>query len=362
MSATADPDEIRRAIELLVKLGDVHELRVLEAGRDGTVSGYFNDLNKLATAAAHWSGRAPAIYLTLNPTVHTLLARAVNRVQKHAKTSTQDTDILKRLWLLIDCDPTRPKGISSTEEEHAAALTRTRAIRDWLTSQSWPAPVLADSGNGGHLLYQIDLPNDDAAKALIERCLKALASRFDDAAAKIDQTVFNASRVSKVYGTLAAKGDSTPDRPHRIARILELPEVINVVSAELLQVLAASAPQAKRKTPKSQARPSNSGTQSSSFSELNQAALANLSAWVPALFPKARPYHDGYRVSSRDLGRDLEEDLSLLPAGIRDFGQEDGLTPIDTVMRFNGCSTPKEAAQWLATQLGVEFPTNGKKR
>jgi hypothetical protein len=53
---------------------------------------------------------------------------------------------------------------------------------------------------------------------------------------------------------------------------------------------------------------------------VNDAAMQNLHAWVAQLLPAARAYHDGYRVSSSDLGRDLEEDLSILPSGIVDWG------------------------------------------
>lgn len=39
---TADLAEIRRGLGVLFKPGDVVELRILEAGRAGTISGYYN--------------------------------------------------------------------------------------------------------------------------------------------------------------------------------------------------------------------------------------------------------------------------------------------------------------------------------
>ena len=73
--------------------------------------------------------------------------------------------------------------------------------------------------------------------------------------------------------------------------------------------------------------------------QLNDAAMANLKAWVPELFPTAGEYHDGFRVTSADLGRDNDEDLSIVPEGIKDFGvhdlddpREGKRTPIDIVM------------------------------
>jgi hypothetical protein len=43
-----------------------------------------------------------------------------------------------------------------------------------LASEGWPAPLLSDSGNGAHLLYPIDLPNDPESSELVKLCLRAL--------------------------------------------------------------------------------------------------------------------------------------------------------------------------------------------
>jgi Protein of unknown function (DUF3987)/RepB DNA-primase from phage plasmid len=106
------------------------------------------------------------------------------------------------------------------------------------------------------------------------------------------------------------------------------------------------------------------------WNALNTAALQNLAAWVPKLFPDAIPYHGGFRVSSASLGRDLEEDLSLVPKGIKDFGTHDlddprdgKRTPIDIVMQWKFAVTPEDIARrehtdefqkavdWLREQL-----------
>ena len=161
--------------------------------------------------------------MTLNPVNPELLARTANRLRDAGKDTplTTDADVTARRWLPIDVDPMRPRGISSTDEEHELALERSRQIRDALHTEGWPRPILGDSGNGGHVLYRVDLPAED--NRIVERCLEALALRFDDDRAKVDQAVFNPSRIWKLYGTLSRKGDSLPDRPHRVARILELP-------------------------------------------------------------------------------------------------------------------------------------------
>jgi AAA domain len=178
------------------------------------------------------------VYVALNPTVPSLLARCANRVKPRAATTTSDKDILQRRWMLVDCDPVRPSEISSTDVEHEAALERARDIRMVLREEKgWPTPLLADSGNGGHLLYAVDLPNDDAATALVKAVLTALATRFDNAVVKIDQAVFNAARIVKCYGTVAGKGDDIPERPHRLSRIIDAPAQVEAVSRELLEEL-----------------------------------------------------------------------------------------------------------------------------
>ena len=245
----ADRQNIADAIRILFEAGQVVELRVPKAGKYGTISGYFSDHKRLAQELAELSGEVAAIYYTLNPVSPALLARASNRTKENAKSATSDApdNIASRRWLLIDCDPIRPSDISSTDEEKQAAKQLVGNIRAHLNTLGWPEPVIADSGNGYHLLYRIDLPNDDPTRTLLESALKALAARFDNSAVKIDQTVFNASRITKAYGTMACKGDSIPERPHRLSKMFKAPERIEIVSRHLLEALAADAPKFEKK-------------------------------------------------------------------------------------------------------------------
>jgi hypothetical protein len=226
-----DRNEILRTCQALFAPGQVAELRALDAvthewRRSHTVSGYFDDWEKLATAAA--GIRARGVYVTLNPVNPALLARAHNRLRdmNSGDPATGDGDIMARRWLPVDCDPVRPAGISATDAEHDLALARAREIRAYLRTQGWPEPILADSGNGGHLLYRLDLPADEREASpwdggLVERALAALAFRFTDALVTVDQKNFNPARIWKLCGTLAAKGDHIPERPHRLSRLLE---------------------------------------------------------------------------------------------------------------------------------------------
>jgi hypothetical protein len=219
---SADPAEIRRAVDVLMQPGDVHELRALDTPK-ATQSGYFTDRSKMAACAAALSGNGQ-VYVSLNPTIPDLLARADNRLRPYCKTATGDSEIVARRWFPIDCDPKRPRDIPSTDAEHAAALARAREVRGWLSSLGWPQPIEADSGNGGHVLYRIDLPNDDASRDLLSQCLQVLELRFGDDVVSVDQKTVNAARVWRPYGTMNCKGDGTGERPRRISHMLQVPD------------------------------------------------------------------------------------------------------------------------------------------
>jgi hypothetical protein len=99
----------------------------------------------------------------------------------------------------------------------------------------------------------------------------------------------------------------------------------------------------------------------SPWGDLNERALANLGQWVPKLFPSARrTKKGGYRISSVDLGRGYQEDLSIVPSGCKYFGVADQgdrrkgrRTPLELVMEWEHLET-LEAARRLETWLKEE--------
>ena len=212
------------------------ELRIVNSPQ-GIVSGYFDDPDRLIAECESQSAGLgiEAVYTTLNPVRPDLMARAHNRLKGRAKHTTADADIARRVWLPIDCDAVRPAGISATDEESDAAVAVVRSVRDYLTGEGFPDSLLADSGNGGHALYRVDLPNTPETAETMRLFLERLAARFDRDRAKLDTTVFNAARIWKVYGTKVCKGDEVGGRRHRLARILELPPRLDLASMDLIQ-------------------------------------------------------------------------------------------------------------------------------
>ena len=256
---------IEHGLRALIDPGRVFEVRILKTRR-ATVSGYFDDIAVAAKAVVVWDGQAPGIYTTVNPVNPVLLARSNNHLREYADTATADADIVRRTRLYIDIDPTRPAGMSSTDQEHDAALTRAQQIIGYLSSLGWRLPLFVDSGNGAQVDYAIDLPNDLESKALVEGVLKRIASKFDDDKVVVDTTSANAARIVKISGTLACKGDSTPDRPHRRSRIISRPEAFELVTREqLLEVVAQHAPQGKSRAQGS--RPSSNGSGDTAISQ-----------------------------------------------------------------------------------------------
>lgn len=119
-----DRSEILRTWQTFRRSGEVLELRVPEAGRYKTISGYFDDSKKLADAVVGLVDETfPGIYFCVNPVKSELLARYANRIQRYAKNTTTDSDIIALHWLPVDLDAIRPAGISAKDDEHDAAIS-----------------------------------------------------------------------------------------------------------------------------------------------------------------------------------------------------------------------------------------------
>jgi hypothetical protein len=85
----ANLQEIKQAIAVLYEPGQVVEIRAL--GKSGTVSGYYNDPEKLAKAVQQLSdgGNFEGVYYTLSPCHDALLARAEkNTLDRDVKQAT----------------------------------------------------------------------------------------------------------------------------------------------------------------------------------------------------------------------------------------------------------------------------------
>lgn len=197
------------------------------AGGPGIVFGYFDNAEAFGKAGdALEAAQGHGIYFTINPVLPDLLARAANHLKAaDGKTpSTSDKEIHFVRWLPVDLDPIRPAGISSSDAELAEAVKLRDQIEKWMLDQfKWSAEVRAISGNGAHLCYRwTDTPltnkanpSEDPMVMQVRKGLAGIHATFKNEKVEIDQKVFNPSRIWKLYGTTARKGDSIPTRPHR---------------------------------------------------------------------------------------------------------------------------------------------------
>lgn len=135
--------------------------------------------------------------------------------------SASDSDITCRRLLLIDIDRATRTSQPATDIEIEMATEVADRVCTFMTEKGFPIPVRMMSGNGHHLYYPLnDLPNTPEITTAIRTLLTSLAHKFDTTAHRIDTAVFNASRITKVPGTIARKGAETAERPYRMAVVL----------------------------------------------------------------------------------------------------------------------------------------------
>lgn len=206
MEIKFDEQEIRREIQN--KPSGIYELRILMTDFYNTkLSAYFDSESPDAVIEQMLRWRYPAKccvnwYLTSNPVKEYCFAREQFNDLRKCRIMTQDDDIERLSWLTLDVDAEHPAGTSATDEEKAAALEQAKNVYQYMNGCGFHLPEIVDSGNGYHLKYRVDLPNDDENRAFLASVVDALHERFPF----IDKAVKNPSRILKLPGTLAMKG------------------------------------------------------------------------------------------------------------------------------------------------------------
>jgi hypothetical protein len=222
LNSGVDLEEVRRALKVLIPPGRTFELRSLPTGRSwvGTeIDTALSVVPELATGSG--------MYFMMNP------------VRPDLKGAAKNKDILERYWFLVDVDSVRvKKDDPATDAEKLEAANLAHLVRLDLKSRGCPDPIVVDSGNGYQLFYRVSLPNDDLAHKWVSLALKRLADIYNTAGAEIDLSVHNAGRLARLPGTWNRKGESTSDRPHRLARLEVIPDQINEIPIEIFREIA----------------------------------------------------------------------------------------------------------------------------
>lgn len=136
--------------------------------------------------------------------------------------AVKDSDIIYRDLLLIDIDRMGGTSVPANQGELDAAQALANQVRGAMAGRGWSKPNVVMSGNGYHLYYVLEeIGNTPDTEAMVKGVLNSLASKFNNEIVAVDTTVYNASRITKVPGTIMRKGIASEDRPYRMAVVCD---------------------------------------------------------------------------------------------------------------------------------------------
>ena len=238
-----DVNEIKRTLSVFRDSDtDLFEIRLFNPlNKYDIYSGIFRDADKAIENILRFDDKYN-IYFIFNQ-----LKDAMDGYPQYNKMikgceAIKDNDIKYRNWVLVDLDPVREGGvkeIATTDEELERARQMALSVRRFLRERGFFSPIVSMSGNGYHLMFKVDkLENTPENTLILSNFLKYLGSKFTDEYVDVDLKVFNPARVTKLYGTYSRKGGNTPKRPHRLSKILVVPECIQSNDISLFKNLA----------------------------------------------------------------------------------------------------------------------------
>lgn len=246
-----DEQQIRLWWQIFKAPNRLAEIRLLG---NNTYSGYFQDVDTLLSAIRpylsseneRYYGKLQA-YCIFNEIDNSLYGREQrDKFVKKPKT-TKDDNITHRNFVLIDLDPERTSGISSSDDEFEKAHLKAVDIYRYLIEQGFSEPIICVSGNGYHTYVPCDMPNDEEHHTLINNFLKSLGNMFSDEHVGVDLSVGNAANLTKLMGTWAKKGADVADRRWRLARFVRVPPEIKVNETALFKKIADLLPKEEPK-------------------------------------------------------------------------------------------------------------------
>ena len=244
-------ETIRRWWDIFVKDNGFTEVRIL--GRF-QYSGYFDNVDSIIQAIKPYADMDDEqMYFVLNKIDSACFGRQQSgKIVKSPKITTNDNDIIRRCFVFVDFDPVRKSGTNASNEEFELAHKKAQDVFRFLREKGFSEPIICKSGNGLHLTYKVDFPNDEKTTEIIKHFYEYLGSLFSDDKVDIDTKVFNLARLCKLYGTTAKKGANLQDRPWRMSEIIYVPKDLNITPIEKFKELADLLP--KKEEPKPTAK------------------------------------------------------------------------------------------------------------
>ena len=238
-----DKSEIYKWWHIFKRDNELVEIRFL--GNNKTASGYYKNIENLLRDVERMDAEDRfQIYFTLNCIEESCYSREqCEKVVWKPKNTTTDNDIKGRYWILIDLDPKRPAGTSSSNDEYEKAHMKAIEVYRYLMDMGFYEPVVCSSGNGWHLLLPCKIGISTETNDVVNKFLKVLSMLFTDDSIDIDVKVGNPARICKLYGTMAKKGTNIPERPHRMAKIVKTPTEIKPNDIEYFKKVAEIFPE-----------------------------------------------------------------------------------------------------------------------
>lgn len=219
----------------------VRGIRILE-GKTQLVAGVFSNVGNLINSIESAVGGNVNWYFVFNEIDDSVLKNKViynenNECLKSLKSGggIADGDIVKRRWVMLDFDPVRPSNTSSTEEQLEKAKQVAQRVWDFLFYNGFYDYVGCLSGNGYHIMLPCDMVVNEQTDRLVKDFIKVISMLFSTQDVEIDVAVSNRSRLTKLYGTLAMKGENSELTPHRLSRIEHCPNQIKSIDMVYFQ-------------------------------------------------------------------------------------------------------------------------------
>lgn len=242
-----DKTELRKWWDTFVGDGNFTEVRVL--GKFA-YSGYFSSFDKLATQIDTYENMDDEqIYFVLNQIEKECYARPqCERFIKSPKATTNDANICRRLFLLLDFDPRRASQTNSSNEAFELAHKKAQEVYKFLVKEKgFSDSIICVSGNGWHILVPVDLPNDEETNKIVRDFYKYMGSIFSDDKVDFDESVHTPARLTKLYSTTAKKGANIPSNPWRRSKIVYIPKELTPTPIEKIKELAELLPKEEPK-------------------------------------------------------------------------------------------------------------------
>jgi P4 family phage/plasmid primase-like protien len=150
---------------------------------------------------------------------------------KPGRTTDRRTDMDAYVRFLVDIDRRNKelngRRVNASDEDRIALRKVADEANKWVSGILNAHPLVADSGNGFHLCWNLRpnvLEKCIAAShdnhSLYRECLAAVAQRFDNELVKIDTSLSEPEQIIRLWGTWNRRDPETEGRPHRQSAII----------------------------------------------------------------------------------------------------------------------------------------------